>query len=1080
MERSIDSAANISGKAYPADPEDLGGVEEWAHVSAAEAERAASASIDPPARARPSRAPRAFQHRFSRIDTRRLFGPHADKRSWAFGAGTGLAYCLAGILCLTLARFDAALASIWLPNAIAISVLFLGGLRGELPVYLGIALGCIAANALTGTAPINTAAFTIANLTNVLVVTWLTRRACGALPDLSDLSHLGYFLQYGGVLGPVIGAIVAAPVLGSNLGDVWNGAVAWFLSESMGAILVVPAILLVAQAMRAPIAIARRNLAEGLVLSGIGLAAASIALSHNGYSLLFLVPPITLLVAFRLGALGTALFVPSIAIAAGLTSYAGLGPVAGEALNEGMKLHLIQAFIAANFLTGLPVAAILAGREKLTEELGKGRRELALLTEGITDAVLLIDLGGVCTYASPSVREVLGRAPEDYLGYRVDERTHEDARDRIATVLKNLREGKSEKERLTYRRLLDDDNGHPVFIEADCAVVINAPSGKPSGIVMSARDVTERVELELLLTRARQSAEKAASAKSEFLANMSHEIRTPMNGVLGFAELLREADLSEENRRHADMIVQSGRSMMMLLNDILDLSKIEAGQVGIAKEPVDLFATILECAALYRPTAEKKGLKLDFSVTEAAASLSAVEMSAHLGPWIKTDGLRLRQIVLNLVGNAIKFTEAGTVHIGVSGDEEELYITVTDTGIGISKARLKTIFAPFTQGEGDTARSYGGTGLGLSISRQLAELLGGTIEVESEAGVGSRFMLTLPATYTQPALPEGDNDEGFEPTMLPQQASILLVEDHDVNRLLVTEMLERCEQSVATAHDGNEGIAMVIDSIMRGKPYDLVLMDIQMPGCDGYAATRAIRAEGITPDELPIIALTANAFPEDLAAARDAGMQGHLAKPLVFADLARTLGRWLPTRIVADDDHSALQRLSQQSLDRQDSSANEPGGASETDDNGDHMATKIIDISRDPDARPPKIGESRTLQDGDGEVSVGRGPHTHSPTILRRWVKRREEAVEAVRGALEAGTLGEDCASEETCEKLARVIHKLAGTAAIFGEAELGDQAAALEHALRMKLPANVRETLAFELLGVADDPADTNAQVGK
>ena len=513
--------------------------------------------------------------------------------------------------------------------------------------------------------------------------------------------------------------------------------------------------------------------------------------------------------------------------------------------------------------------------------------------------------------------------------------------------------------------MFDSEEGYPVFIEADCAVLTPSADGSRSGLVVSARDVTERVELELLLTRARKSAEEATSAKSEFLANMSHEIRTPMNGVLGFAELLREGDLSEENRRHADMIVQSGRSLMMLLNDILDLSKIEAGQVGITHEPVDLLATIAECAALYRPTAEKKGLRLDFSITESSQGLIRAEESKDQSPWIKTDGLRLRQIILNLVGNAIKFTEEGKVTVSVSGDEEEFYIQVEDTGIGISDTRLKTIFAPFTQANGDTARRYGGTGLGLSISRQLAELLGGTIAVKSEAGKGSTFRLTLPAIYTEPDLPEPLEGEPSEPALLAQSASILLVEDHDVNRLLVSEMLEQCSQRVATAHDGNEAIAMVIDSIMRGKPFDLVLMDIQMPGCDGFAATRAIRMEGITHDDLPIIALTANAFPEDIAAARDAGMQAHLAKPLVFAELVRALQRWLPTKIVEQDEEAWLddegadeitrdanghRTQTTAAIDDQDSEAVSDMAA---EDEGE-ISAQIVDISRDRAARPPK------------------------------------------------------------------------------------------------------------------------------
>ncbi|MEM8726866.1 MAG: ATP-binding protein, partial [Pseudomonadota bacterium] len=566
-------------------------------------------------------------------------------------------------------------------------------------------------------------------------------------------------------------------------------------------------------------------------------------------------------------------------------------------------------FVAANFLTGLPVAAVLAGRDRIMREVEDGKRQLQLLAENITDAIFRYDLNGVCTYASSSVREVLDEEPETYIGRRASDRMHEDARALILQAEQRLLSGESMKERFTYRRFTDSKDGTPVFIEAECAVAVNPSTHQPEGIIVSARDVTERVELELLLTRARRHAENAAHAKSEFLANMSHEIRTPMNGVLGFAELMLDSDLDPDQRRHTKMIVESGRSMMLLLNDILDLSKIEAGQISIDRSAVDLRSTIEDCAALHRPSAEKKGIDLvcEFNPDGAASDQDEA-------PWVMTDGLRLRQIVLNLIGNAVKFTETGDIRVTCTVRNGQFTVKVADTGIGITPSRIEMIFRPFTQGESDTSRRFGGTGLGLSISRQLAELLGGFIDVESEAGRGSCFTLTLPATQVEPdcdsgparmsnpAIPSKASNEDKASTALAapdlQPARILLAEDHDVNRLLASEMLERCGQSVDIAHDGNEAISLVFDAMMRGAPYDLVLMDIQMPGCDGYAATRAIRDEGITPHLLPIIALTANAFPEDIAAARDAGMQAHLAKPLEFSELARALQRWLPTRIV--------------------------------------------------------------------------------------------------------------------------------------------------------------------------------------
>jgi signal transduction histidine kinase/CheY-like chemotaxis protein/HPt (histidine-containing phosphotransfer) domain-containing protein len=577
---------------------------------------------------------------------------------------------------------------------------------------------------------------------------------------------------------------------------------------------------------------------------------------------------------------------------------------------------------------------------------------------------------------------------------------------------------------VTYRRFGDAPDGSPVFLEADCALVRHPETGAPEAVVVAARDVTERVELELLLTRARRHAENAARAKSEFLANMSHEIRTPMNGVLGFAELMLQGDLAQDQRRFAELIVQSGRSMMMLLNDVLDLSKIESGQFAIDRAPVDLHASLAECAALHRPAAARKGLVLTLE-SDGADDPDSRPADAR-APWILTDGLRLRQIMLNLIGNAVKFTEAGHIRISYHVSRHEVRVTVADSGIGISPLQLETIFHPFTQGEADVARRFGGTGLGLSISRQLAVLLGGRIEVESTPGEGSRFALVLPAAFAPPvpgpaALPAASLVPDLPPEPLAP-ARILMAEDHDINRLLVTEMLERCGQDVDVAHDGNEAIAMVIDHVMRGRPYDLVLMDVQMPDCDGLAATRAIRAEGIGPGLLPIIALTANAYPEDIAAARAAGMQGHLAKPVDFAQLARTLQRWLPTRIVE---------------------AGPPGAPAS--------------------APSPVPADERT------------SALARSPRLIARWQARRREALAAVEALLADGTLGGSPTSPAPLaapDDLAPLLHKLAGTAAMFGEPQLGAAARALERALVTGESGATCIALARALLKEGRDPA--------
>jgi PAS domain S-box-containing protein len=952
-----------------------------------------------------------------------------DRASIGAALVGGLAYLALAAISLVLGGAGDTVSPIWLPNACAVAFLLRARLGNEGPFLFACFTASLAANVAVGVPGPVAALFSLGNLAEVALVLALTRVPGGAPPDMSRLGDLARFVWSGGLVGPLVSAVLTAPAMGTSLEQLRAGVMTWFLTDSMAMVLIVPASLLVADRLKGCLPPAPTRTAETAALMSGGMVCAFLVFNQTHYPLLFLIQPITLLHAFRLGSLGSALHVAGVAAVAGAMTWAGEGPIAAASGTGVAQLHLLQAFVAANFLTGLPVSAILAGRDRMMARLEAGKREVELLADNVSDAILRFDMAGICTYASPSVREVMGVAPEAYLGRHAAERLHPDARDRAIQAMERLLDGISDHERLTYRRLADGVDGEPVFLEADCTVVRDPLTGFGEGVVVVARDVTERVELELLLTRARRHAENAARAKSEFLANMSHEIRTPMNGVLGFAELMLQGDLAEDQRRFAEMIVQSGRSMMMLLNDVLDLSKIESGQFAIDRAPVDLHASLAECAALHRPAAERKGLTLELACD--CGDDPECRFGADRPPWVLTDGLRLRQILLNLIGNAVKFTETGHIRVSYRVRAHEVRVTVADSGIGISPLQLETIFHPFTQGQEATARRFGGTGLGLSISRQLAALLGGRIEVESEPGEGSRFMLVLPATLAPPepeappaAPPLG---EGLIPKLLGP-SRILLVEDHDINRMLVTEMLERCGLEVEAAHDGNEAIAMVIDSIMRARPYDLVLMDVQMPDCDGLAATRAIRAEGIGVGLLPVIALTANAYPEDVASARAAGMQGHLAKPVDFAQLARALQRWLPTRIIEAD---------------------EPGAPLP----GRHPdpATRVSALAR-------------------------------SPRLVARWQARRREAIAAVGAAIAEGWLAaQDALPQPEAGALARSLHKLAGTAAMFGEPRLGEAAAALERAL--KAPAVTEGSLpalAQALLDIAAASAEpTSARTG-
>ncbi|MGB7370403.1 ATP-binding protein [Erythrobacter sp.] len=967
-----------------------------------------------------------------------------DRRSVLIALLGGIGFFALGLGCLSLSRFDLTLASLWIPNAAAVGLLLSARPARSWPLFAAIVLASFGANVMSGNTIVQGLFYTLANGIDIALVTCLTRRTCGRVPDMTDARHVARFTVIGGFVGPFLSAMFAMPAMDGNAHATLVGASSWFLADSFGMILTVPPILLLRQAMAGDTKYDRKRIATKAAIILVNLAIVLMVFLQPAYPPLLLIPTLTLLVAFAIGPIGTALHVPGLALIASWASNAGVGPIAAVADAGIGAMYLIVFFVLANFLSGLPIAAILEGRSRIAEDLVRGRRELTLLADNITDAVLKYDLDGVCTYASPSVRTVLGRPPEAFIGLKASENLHPDACEAVGEVERSMLEGETENVRLTYRRLLDGPLGDPVFIEADCATAFNHDTGERNGFVVSARNVTERVVLNRELVDERRKAEQAGRAKSHFLANMSHEIRTPMNGVLGFAELLLHDDLKPEHRRNAEMIVRSGRSMMMLLNDILDLSKIEAGRVAIDMAPVDLVDMISECTALKQPLAREKDL--DLVAARCDPPEGSTPAIASDRPFVVTDGLRLRQILLNLVGNAVKFTDSGGIEVRYWAAAEEFVIEVRDTGMGIDAARVAAIFDPFTQAEGDISRRFGGSGLGLAISRQLAQLLGGSITVESEPGQGSCFRLSLPAIYVDGAEYELGEPETPEPAALPQSSRILLAEDHDVNRMLALEMLERCGQSVAVAHDGNEAIAMVMESMMRGEPFDLVLMDLQMPGCDGLAATRAIREEGISSARLPIVALTANVFPEDIADARKAGMQAHLPKPLVFSDLARTLQRWLPTKIVETE-------------------------AAKATSTGDPVRVPNPPV-------PDKRADTVLGKDDEGAVPSpeGRGENL-ARALQERWTARRAEALAKVREILEDGTL-EGCESEgcDRCDEIARFAHKLAGTAASFGEPELGRQATVVEKAFRDRAAAHVREKAAFNLLTIADNPVERRA----
>ena len=470
---------------------------------------------------------------------------------------------------------------------------------------------------------------------------------------------------------------------------------------------------------------------------------------------------------------------------------------------------------------------------------------------------------------------ILGYEPEELLGdFRAD-LIHPEDRATSESRLSGLLEVPGQTQRSRVRML--HKSGEYRWIEVISRNLFdNASVG---AIVMNLRDITDSTNAEMAAAEARERAEKANQSKSDFLAMISHEIRTPMNGITGMSQLLLETSLNKDQQDCAETIAQSAQSLLALINDVLDFSRIEAGKLSIERAPIDLSSLVGEVAQLLRVRADEKGLKL---LTEYPVD----SPRAFYG-----DALRIRQILFNLAGNAVKFTAAGEVKIEVkieyvAGSEFAVSVFVRDTGIGIAAEKLQMVFQKFTQADLSTTRRYGGSGLGLSISRSLAELMGGSIHAKSEMGQGSEFRLDLHLD----AAPENSlqrKEVSRDLVPLLESLNILLVEDNKVNQKLAVRLVERLGCKASVAENGLEALAL-----LDRYDYDLILMDCQMPEMDGYETTRRIREGEHGRRRVPIVAITANAMESDLERCLASGMDAYLTKPIDFIKLRDALETW--------------------------------------------------------------------------------------------------------------------------------------------------------------------------------------------
>ncbi|MDR6765000.1 PAS domain S-box-containing protein [Acidovorax delafieldii] len=504
-------------------------------------------------------------------------------------------------------------------------------------------------------------------------------------------------------------------------------------------------------------------------------------------------------------------------------------------------------------------------------------------------AVVEFDMQGHVLNANANFRELMGYRLEEIVGqhHRMFCEPAYAQTEAYAQFWDQLRSGQLDGGE--YLRLGKD--GRRIWIQATYNPIFDA-QGQPFKVVKFATDLTQRRTMEQELRAAKERAEQAAAARSTFLANMSHEIRTPMNAIIGFTEALLDTPMDAQQRRHLGTVQHAARSMLRLLNDILDTAKLEKGAVELEIADFSLQEVCDQILASLRIHAGKKGLALQ-CVTDD-----------RVPPYLRGDALRLQQVLLNLLGNALKFTERGHVLLRLDYHDGTLVMEVEDTGIGIAAQHLERIFDPFAQADASTTRQFGGTGLGTTISRQLVELMGGSISVRSTLGVGTTFTVCVPLPVGQALAAVANVSQAVQ---LPP-LRILVVDDVPANIELLQIHLDRGRHQVTVARDGESAV-----SAYEAGRFDVVLMDLQMPVMDGLEATRRIRAfeQAQRRKPVPVIALSASVLEQDRRNARAAGMDGFASKPLEPARLFREIARVLHLQPdTSSSDWSSLQTLS--------------------------------------------------------------------------------------------------------------------------------------------------------------------------
>ena len=523
--------------------------------------------------------------------------------------------------------------------------------------------------------------------------------------------------------------------------------------------------------------------------------------------------------------------------------------------------------ITARFGTCIDITDIKRAQAAAEES----ERRYRFLAENAPDMISRTGVAGGMLYVSPSSLRVFGYTADEMKALNAQEMVHPEDFERVMTSIFRLVEERLERlpEPLCYRAR--HKNGEWVWIEANPTLIFDE-KGEPLEFIDVVRNVTQTKLFEAELEEARRRAEAAVAAKSAFLANMSHELRTPLTSIIGFSRLMADrAELSTEAKQFAKRISDASEALASIINDVLDFSKLEAGQVALETQPLNVRRLVEETTGLIGIQAAAKGLEV------------RNVLDPGLPEQVDGDVSRLRQVLLNFLSNAVKFTDAGSVEVRVDYVAGRMRLGVTDTGRGISEDGKSRLFERFSQAEVSINRTHGGTGLGLAISKGIIELMGGSIGVDTEVGKGSTFWFEVPAQPSVELAVEVDDRTEIDCPPL----RILMVDDTAMNRELVKLMLTPMGFEIVEAGGGAEGIQQALTEV-----FDLILMDVRMPGVDGLEATRVIRGSGGVNSRTPILALTADVQPENAAACREAGMNDVLAKPISPTQLLTKVVLW--------------------------------------------------------------------------------------------------------------------------------------------------------------------------------------------